>query len=128
MAAGQRYLFGSGLKRWIPWLLLAPGLFFYFLIGVGPSMATAIYSLTDATGIRGLPINWVGFDNYDEFLLEGARGRQNLDVIQRTLVFMFLVTTIQFPWGPLLGRCGGLSVRSTLPCVPLSLQLLKKSE
>jgi ABC-type sugar transport system permease subunit len=99
MAVGQQSLFGSGLKRWIPWLLLAPGLFFYFLIGVGPSMATAIYSLTDATGIRGLPINWVGFDNYDEFLFQGARSRDNLDALQRTLIFMVLVTSIQFGLG-----------------------------
>jgi raffinose/stachyose/melibiose transport system permease protein len=80
-------------------LLLAPGLFFYLLIGVGPSLATAIYSFTDATGIRGLPISWVGFDNYDEFLFQGARSRDNLDALRRTLVFMVLVTTIQFGLG-----------------------------
>jgi raffinose/stachyose/melibiose transport system permease protein len=83
----------------MPWLLLAPGLFFYMLIGVGPSLATTIYSFTDATGIRGLPINWVGFDNYDEFLFQGARSRDNLDALRRTLVFMALVTTIQFGLG-----------------------------
>lgn len=100
MAVKQRYLFGAGpVRRWMPWLLLAPGLFFYLLIGVGPSMATTIYSFTDATGIRGLPINWVGFDNYDEFLFEGARSRDNLDALRRTLVFMALVTTIQFTLG-----------------------------
>ena len=44
MAIKQRYLFGARpLQRWMPWLLLAPGLFFYLLIGVGPSLATAIY-------------------------------------------------------------------------------------
>jgi raffinose/stachyose/melibiose transport system permease protein len=35
--------------------LPAPGLFFYFLIGVGPSLATSVYSFTDATGIKGIP-------------------------------------------------------------------------
>jgi len=100
MAVKQRYLFGEGrLQRWMPWLLLAPGLFFYLLIGVGPSLATTIYSFTDATGIRGLPINWVGFDNYDEFLFQGARSRDNLDALRRTLLFMVLVTTIQFTLG-----------------------------
>jgi ABC-type sugar transport system permease subunit len=100
MAAKQRYLFGAGaLQRWMPWLLLAPGLFFYFLIGVGPSLATSIYSFTDATGIRGLPISWVGFDNYDEFLFQGARSRDNLDALKRTLIFMVLVTSIQFGIG-----------------------------
>ena len=100
MAVKQRYLFGGGrLQRWMPWLLLAPGLFFYLLIGVGPSLATGIYSFTDATGIRGLPISWVGWDNYDEVLFQGARSRDNLDALRRTLVFMVLVTTIQFGLG-----------------------------
>ena len=53
---------------------------FYLLIGVGPSLATTIYSVTDATGVRGIPISWVGLDNYDEFLFQGARSRDNLDV------------------------------------------------
>ena len=42
-----------------------PGLGLDLFIGVGPSLATAIYSLTDATGIRGIGSNWVGFDNFD---------------------------------------------------------------
>ena len=114
MAATKQNLFGGGRRVLYPWLLLAPGLGFYLLMGVGPSIATAYYSLTDATGLRGLPVNWVGFDNYDEFLLKGARGRQNIDVIQRTLVFMFLVTTIQFGVGLLMAvlvNQGGLRGR-----------------
>ena len=100
MAAKTRNMFGGGkLARWLPWLMLLPGLGFYFLIGVGPSLATFIYSFTDATGIRGLPINWVGFDNFDEFLFQGARSRDNIDALKRTLIFMVLVTTIQFTVG-----------------------------
>ena len=53
MAAVQQNLFGGGRQRIWPWLLLFPGLGFYLLIGVGPSLATTIYSFTDATGIRG---------------------------------------------------------------------------
>ncbi len=98
-ASPQKNLFGGGRQRLYPWLLLLPGLGFYFLIGVGPSLATAIYSFTDATGIRGLPISWVGWDNYDEFIFAGARSRDNLDALQRTLIFMVLVTTIQFAVG-----------------------------
>ena len=99
MEAQQQHLFGGGLRRWYPWLLLAPGLGFYFLIGVGPSLATIIYSFTDATGLRGLPIGWLGFDNYDEFLFQGARSQDNLDALWRTLQFMVLVTVIQFGLG-----------------------------
>lgn len=99
MAVQQRQLFGGGRRRWYPWLLLLPGLFFYLLIGVGPSLATGVYSFTDATGIKGIPIDWVGLKNYDEFLFEGARSRDNLDALQRTLIFMALVTVIQFVVG-----------------------------
>ncbi|NNE96174.1 MAG: sugar ABC transporter permease [Acidimicrobiales bacterium] len=98
-ATQQRNLFGGGRQLIYPWLLLLPGLGFYLLIGVGPSLATAIYSFTDATGIRNIPISWVGFDNYDEFLFQGARSRDNLDALQRTLIFMVLVTVIQFGIG-----------------------------
>ncbi len=100
MAAKTRNLFGGGqLARWLPWLMLAPGLGFYFLIGVGPSLATFFYSITDATGIRGIPINWIGLDNYDEFLFQGARSRDNIAALRRTLIFMGLVTAIQFTVG-----------------------------
>jgi len=115
MAVKQRYLFGEGrLQRWMPWLLLAPGLFFYLLIGVGPSLATTIYSFTDATGIRGLPISWVGFDNYDEFLFQGARSRDNLDALKRTLVFMVLVTSIQFGLGLVMAMLVNQKLRGRL--------------
>ena len=115
MAVQQRYLFGGGgFQRLMPWLLLAPGLFFYFLIGVGPSLATTIYSFTDATGIRGLPISWVGFDNYDEFLFQGARARDNLDALQRTLIFMVLVTTIQFTLGLVMAMLVNQKLRGRL--------------
>ena len=114
MAMHQRYLFGGGRQRWFPWLLLAPGLFFYLLIGVGPSMATAVYSFTDATGIRGIPIGWVGFDNYDEFLFQGNRSRDNLDALQRTLIFMALVTVVQFAVGLLMALLVNQKLRGRL--------------
>jgi raffinose/stachyose/melibiose transport system permease protein len=106
MAGEQRYLFGGGRQRFYPWLFLLPGLGAYFLIGIGPSLATAIYSFTDATGVRGLPINWIGLDNYDEFVggFENifnpqGRGRDNYEALWRTLQFMALVTVIQFVFG-----------------------------
>ncbi len=98
----KNYLFGSGGQRWIPLLLLAPGFFLYLLIAVGPSMATAVYSFTDATGIRGIPINWIGFENYDEFLFRGQASRDNIAALRRTIIFSFLVTFIQFTLGLIL--------------------------
>ena len=93
------YHFGRGRARWTPYLLLLPGLFFYLLISLGPSIATAFYSFTDATGIKGAPINWVGLDNYKEFLFMGQASTDNYAALGRTLVFCFFVTTIQFVLG-----------------------------
>ncbi|MBA3871121.1 MAG: sugar ABC transporter permease, partial [Anaerolineae bacterium] len=93
------YHFGRGRARWIPYLLLIPGLFFYFLIALGPSLATSVYSFTDANGIANVPIHWIGLDNYKEFLLLGQAARDNYDALGRTLVFCIAVTVFQFALG-----------------------------
>ncbi|GAB4454637.1 MAG: sugar ABC transporter permease [Anaerolineales bacterium] len=93
------YHFGRGWAKWTPYLLLLPGLFFYFLISLGPSMATAVYSFTDATGIKGAPVHWIGFDNYREFLFMGRASVDNLDALKRTLIFCVVVTFVQFALG-----------------------------
>lgn len=102
MATKPKYLFGQGSSRWTPLIFLAPGVLLYLVIAIGPSLATSIYSFTDATGIRGAPIDWIGLGNYDEFLFRGLASRDNLDALVRTLVFSVFVTTIQFSLGLLL--------------------------
>jgi ABC-type sugar transport system permease subunit len=62
-------------------------------------MATAVYSFTDATGIKGAPVHWIGFDNYREFLFMGRASVDNLDALKRTLIFCVAVTFIQFALG-----------------------------
>ncbi len=97
----KNYLFGSG-PRWqrlTPLYLLFPGVFLYFLIAIGPSIATTYFSFTDASGLRGATVNWVGFDNYHEFLFQGLASRDNIDATLRTLRFSVLVTFIQFALG-----------------------------
>lgn len=98
----MNYLFGGGRSKATPLLLLLPGFFLYLLIALGPSLATSVYSFTDATGIRGAPISWIGLENYEEFLLRGVVSRDNIDALKRTLTFCFFVTTIQFALGLLL--------------------------
>lgn len=93
------YHFGRGRARLAPYLLLLPGFLFYLVISLGPSIATAGYSFTDATGIKGAPIHFVGLDNYKEFLLMGQASKDNYDALLRTLVFCFFVTSIQFTLG-----------------------------
>ncbi len=39
------YHFGRGWSRWIPYLLLLPGIIFYLVIALGPSLATAFTHL-----------------------------------------------------------------------------------
>ena len=94
-----QYLFGRGWKTWLPFLLLLPGFLAYLIIALGPSIATSVFSLTDASGIPGIPVNWIGFENYDEFLFRGLASRDNLAALQRTLIFMVVVTTVQFTLG-----------------------------
>lgn len=98
----MNYHFGRGWAKWIPYLLLLPGLLFYFVIALGPSLATSVYSFTDATGIKGAPVHWIGLDNYKEFLLLGRASSDNFSALGRTLIFCFFVTTIQFGLGLLI--------------------------
>ena len=91
--------FGGGRSRAAPYVYLAPGLFLYVLMALGPSLATAVLSFTDASGLPNLPINWIGLENYREFLTLGAAAQQNLDAIIRTFIFCIAVTVIQFTLG-----------------------------
>jgi raffinose/stachyose/melibiose transport system permease protein len=93
------YPFGQGWQRWIPYLLIVPGLFFYILVALGPSLATSVYSFTDASGVAGAPVNFVGLENYREFLFAGQAARDNLDALGRTLIFCVMVSSIQFGLG-----------------------------
>lgn len=109
-----------------PLLLLLPGFLLYVLIALGPSLATSVFSFTDATGIRGAPINWIGFDNYEEFLFRGVASRDNIDALKRTLIFCFFVTTIQFTLGLLLAillnqRLRGRTIFRTIYFLPVIL-------
>ncbi len=107
------YHFGRGKAKLIPYLLLLPGLLFYFLISLGPSMATAVYSFTDATGIKGAPIHWIGLDNYREFLFMGRASVDNLDALKRTLIFCVAVTFIQFSLGLLVALLVNQKLKGT---------------
>lgn len=122
----SRHPFGRSASRPLPALLLLPGLALYLLIAVGPSLATAIYAFTDATGIRGVPIHWVGFDNFHEFLFRGRASRDNLAALRRTITFCVVVTTVQFLLGLLLAvllnqRLPGRTIFRTLFFMPVIL-------
>jgi raffinose/stachyose/melibiose transport system permease protein len=93
------YPFGRGWQRWTPYLLVFPGLFLYVLIALGPSLATSIYSFTDASGVAGAPVNFIGLENYREFLFAGQAARDNIDALGRTIIFSVVVSSAQFGLG-----------------------------
>jgi raffinose/stachyose/melibiose transport system permease protein len=120
------YHFGRGRARLMPYFLLVPGIFLYLIIALGPSLATSVFSFTDATGIRGAPISWIGLENYREFLFLGQASRDNYAALGRTLIFMFFVSTIQFGLGLLVAilvnqRIRGANFFRTLYFMPVIL-------
>ena len=120
------YHFGRGTARLAPYLFLIPGILLYVIIALGPSLATSVLSFTDITGIRGAGFNWVGFDNYREFLFLGQASRDNYAALGRTLVFSLFVTTIQFGLGLLIAilvnrRLKGTNFFRTLYFMPVIL-------
>jgi raffinose/stachyose/melibiose transport system permease protein len=76
-----------------PYVCLAPALAVFVLLEVVPAFATSIFSLTDYTGLPGVPINWVGLDNYTSLLA----GQQTFLVraLWVTAIFSLVVTVVQ---------------------------------
>ena len=122
----MNYLFGRGWSRLPPYLLLLPGLLLYILIALGPSLATGVYSFTDASGIAGAPVHWIGLANYREFLLLGQAAVDNIAILGRTLAFCVAVSVIQFSLGLLVAlllneRLKGTNFFRTLFFLPVIL-------
>jgi raffinose/stachyose/melibiose transport system permease protein len=93
---------------------------------LGPSIATSVYSFTDATGIKGAAVHWIGLQNYKEFLFMGQASLDNYAALGRTLKFCFFVTTIQFTFGLLLAllvnqKLRGINFFRTLFFMPVIL-------
>lgn len=83
------FLFGRGMRRWVPFLLLLPGLCIYLIFSFLPSVATALFSFTDISNVPNVPWNWVGLSNYNEFFFVGVGARDNIEPLVRTLIFTF---------------------------------------
>ena len=107
------YLFGRGPSRALPYGLLLPGLLLYILLALGPSLATVVFSLTDTNGLTPAPLHFIGIDNYREFLFQGAAASQNIQALQRTVLFCVIVTVVQFGIGLLTAMLLNSGLRGT---------------
>ena len=82
-----------GSARVAMYLSMLPGAVIYLVLGIAPSVATAVISLTNYTGVPGIPANFVGIQNYVQaFTIDwpGVGGS-----IVDTLIFALAVTVVQ---------------------------------
>lgn len=72
---------------------------FWFGIGVLtvfallPAVGVFAISFTDIRGLPGLPVNWVGLENYERWFSPAKLGT-NLNALRNTLVFSVVVTVV----------------------------------
>lgn len=62
--------------------------------GIVPAVAVFVISFTDIRGIPGIPVDWIGFQNYAAFFSAAHLG-DNLNALKNTLVFAFVSTVVQ---------------------------------
>jgi ABC-type sugar transport system permease subunit len=70
------------------------GMGFVIFFAVVPAAAVIAISLTDIRGLPGIPVNWVGIENYVTFF-SGAKLGYNVHALWNTLIFSFSVTIFQ---------------------------------
>jgi len=56
-----------------------------------PAVAVFVISFTDIRGLPGIPVNWVGFDNYERFF-SAAKIGYNLNALKNTLIYAVVST------------------------------------
>lgn len=88
----RRNPFGArGRGGFTPYVGFAPGMGLFVLFLFLPAVAIFYFAMTDATGISGLPIHFIGLANFREFFHNSS----NYQVIERTLVYAGVVTVVQ---------------------------------
>jgi raffinose/stachyose/melibiose transport system permease protein len=85
------YPFGN---RWSLRLTVFGGFGVFAVFGLLPALAVLVISFTDVRGLPGIPVHWLGFQNYRD-LLSPAQLGDNLAALKHTLVFAFSTTFAQ---------------------------------
>lgn len=88
---GSTNIFGG---PWAPRIGFIPAFGFIAFFSLVPAVATLALSFTDISPVPGIPINWVGLDNYFAFFSPTLQS-QALTSFQNTVVFAVAVTVIQ---------------------------------
>jgi ABC-type sugar transport system permease subunit len=75
-------------------LSFAIGLTVLGVFGLVPAVAVLVLSFTDIRGLPGLPVAWVGLQNYVDFF-GPAHFSDNLNALRNTVVFAVVTTLVQ---------------------------------
>lgn len=81
-------------SRWPTRITFGVGLAFVAIFSLVPAIAIIGVSLTDLRGLPGLPVHWVGFDNYISFFSPAKRG-DSFNALKNTIVFATISTVVQ---------------------------------
>ncbi|MBN9189495.1 MAG: sugar ABC transporter permease, partial [Microbacterium sp.] len=82
------YPFGARAPMRITFSL---GLVVLAVFALLPAVAVFVISFTDIRGLPGIPVNWVGFDNYERFF-SAAKIGYNLNALKNTLIYAVVST------------------------------------
>lgn len=74
------------------------GLAILLLFAFVPAVFVAVVSFTDLKGLPGLPVQWVGWQNYIDYFGPGHRA-DNLNAFKNTMIFASLSTILQLSVG-----------------------------
>ncbi len=85
--------FLRGRQRLIVWLCLLPGVAAYVLFSIVPAVGTLGISLTNYSGVPGLPVSFTGLSNYVQILGDSYSGV--FGSLLTTLIFCAAVTVVQ---------------------------------
>ncbi|THG32660.1 sugar ABC transporter permease [Glaciibacter flavus] len=67
------------------------GLVVLVVFAIVPAVAVFLISFTDIRGLPGIPVNWVGLDNYERFF-SAARIGYNVNALKNTLIYAVVST------------------------------------
>lgn len=81
-------------SRWPTRISFTAGVTFLTLFGLVPAVAIMVVSFTNLRGLPGLPVDWIGFDNYVSFFSPAKRA-DSFNALTNTMIFATVTTVVQ---------------------------------